>query len=184
MRAAGPVGAAGLVAGATLATATAATAATAGTAGTAASAQTPPGGVPGEPLIVLRTPIRLLDSRVSTPGGPAAKLQPGHSFGVTVPSLDGAPVVAAYLNVTITQTVGAGYLVVAPSDLSGERPLPPTSNINWSTSGVTLANLVLTAVGGENGVEVHAQGSGPTDVIVAPGLRPVHDVAQPAADYL
>jgi hypothetical protein len=154
MRAAGPVGAAGLVAGATLVTAT------------AAGAQTPPGSVPGQPLVVLRTAMRLLDSRVSTPGGPAGKLQPGHSFGVTVPSLDGNPVVAAYLNVTITQTVGAGYLVVAPSDLSGERPLPPTSNINWSTSGLTLANLVLTAVGGENGVEVHAEGSGPTDVIV------------------
>jgi hypothetical protein len=154
MRAAGPVGAAGLIAGATLGTAT------------AAGAQTPPGSVPGQPLVVLRTPMRLLDSRVSTPGGPAGKLQSGHSFGVTVPSLDGNPVVAAYLNVTITRTVGAGYLVVAPSDLSGERPMPATSNINWSTSGLTLANLVLTAVGGENGVEVRAEGSGPTDVIV------------------
>jgi hypothetical protein len=158
MRAAGPVGAVGLVAGTTLATAT--------VTAPAAGAATPPGSVPGQPLIVLQQPMRLLDSRVSTPGGPAGKLQPGHSFGVTVPSLDGSPVVAAYLNVTITQTVGAGYLVVVASDLSGQRPLPTTSNINWSTSGQTLANLVLTAVGGENGVMVHAEGSGPTDVIV------------------
>jgi hypothetical protein len=154
VHAAGPLGAAGLVAGTALAT------------GATAGAATPPGSVPGQPLLVLQQPMRLLDSRVSTPGHPAGKLQPGQSLGVTVPSLDGSLVVAAYLNVTITQTVGAGYLVVRPSDLSGERPLPPTSNINWSTSGVTLANLVLTAVGGENGVEVHAEGSGPTDVIV------------------
>ncbi len=73
---------------------------------------------------------------------------------------------AAYLNITITQTEGAGYLVVRGSDLSGERPLPPTSNINWSATGQTLANLVLTVVGGENGVEVHAEGSGPTHVVV------------------
>jgi hypothetical protein len=132
----------------------------------AASAASPPGAVPGQPLVVLLTPMRLLDSRVSTPGGPAGKLQPGQSFGVTVPSLDGNPVVAAYLNVTVTQTVGAGYLVVSASDLSGQRPRPATSNVNWSTTGQTLANLVLTAVGGENGVEVHAEGSGPTDVIV------------------
>src|SRR5262249_11115012 len=94
------------------------------------------------------------------------KLQPGQSFAVTVPSLDGSPVLAAYLNVTITQTVGAGYLVITASDLSGERPFPPTSNINWSTSGQTLANLVLTTVGGEKCVQVHAEGSGPTDVVV------------------
>ena len=131
-----------------------------------AAAASPPGSVLGEPLVILRSPMRLLDTRVSTPSRPAGKLAPGQSVGVTVPSLDGSPVVAAYLNLTITQTVGAGYLVVRGSDLSGERPLPPTSNINWSTSGQTLANLVLTAVGGENGVEIHAEGSGPTDVVV------------------
>jgi hypothetical protein len=135
------------------------------TAGPVAAA-TPPGSVPGQPLIILSTPMRLLDTRVSTPGGPAGQLRPGESVGVTVPSLDGGLLVAAYLNVTVTQTVGAGYLVVRASDLSGEKPLPPTSNVNWSANGQTLANLVLTAVGGENGVEIHAEGSGPTDVVV------------------
>jgi hypothetical protein len=154
MRAAGPLGAIGVIGAATLADAP------------VAGAQTPSGGIAGEPLILLRDPMRLVDTRVSLPGGGPAKLQPGQSMVVTVTSLDGGIVTAAYLNVTVTGTVGAGYLVVRGSDLSGERPLPPTSNINWSTGGQTLANLVLTSVGGENGVEVHCEGTGPTDVVV------------------
>ena len=76
-------------------------------------------------------------------------------------------VAAAFLNCTITETEGSGFLLLHPSDLSGEVPLPNTSNINWSTSGQTLANLVLTAIGGENAVEVHAGGlSGRTHVVV------------------
>jgi hypothetical protein len=154
MRVAAPAGAMGVLGGGILG------------AAAPAGAQPPPGSVPGEPLVILREPMRLVDTRVSSPDRPAGKLEPGQSLGVTVPSLDGSIVVAAYLNVTITQTVGAGYLVVRGSDLTGERPLPPTSNINWSVTGQTLANLVLTAVGGENGVEVHAEGSGPTSVVV------------------
>jgi hypothetical protein len=132
----------------------------------AAGAQTPSGGISGEPLIILRAPVRLADTRLSLPGRGAGKVEPGQSMGVTVTSLDGSIVTAAYLNVTVTGTVGAGYLVVRGSDLSGERPLPPTSNVNWSSSGQTLANLVLTSVGGENGVEIHCEGTGPTDVVV------------------
>ena len=56
--------------------------------------------------------------------------------------------------------------MVRASDLSGLHPLPPTSNINWSTNGQTLANLVITPVGGENTLEVHAGGSGRTHFIV------------------
>ena len=122
--------------------------------------------MPGQPLFILTQPMRLLDTRVSMPSGPAAKLQPGQTVGVTVPSLDGNIVIAAYLNITVTQTVGAGYLVVFAPDLSGQRPLPSTSNVNWSATGQTLANLVLTPVGGENGVGIHAAGTGPTDVVV------------------
>jgi len=45
-------------------------------------------------------------------------------------------------------------------------PLPETSNINWWTSGLTLANLTLSTVGGENALEVHCEGNGRTHVIV------------------
>jgi hypothetical protein len=42
----------------------------------------------------------------------------------------------------------------------------PTSNINWQPTNQTLANLVLTTVGGENALEVHCDGGGRTHIIV------------------
>jgi hypothetical protein len=124
---------------------------------------TPPG-----PLVTLFEPVRAYDSRDS--GGPlaGAKLRSGESVLVTIPvgQEDGGFVVAVFVNCTITDTEGFGYLVVRGSDLSGERPLPPTSNVNWSTNGQTLANLALCTLGGENAIEVHAGGNGRAHVIV------------------
>ena len=111
---------------------------------------------------MLREPVRLFDSRSTPASLGGGKLAAGNSVAVTVvtdlPSNQFLG--AAFLNCTVTDTEGAGYLVIRPSDLSGEIPLPPTSNINWSTNGQTLANLVLSAIGGENAVEVHAGGVG------------------------
>ena len=114
------------------------------------------------PLVVLRSPERLFDSRLTPPSLGGGKLATGNSVAVTVVTdLPANQIItAAFINCTITDTEGSGFLVIRPSDLSGEVPLPPTSNINWSTSGLILANLVLTAIGGENAVEVHAGGAG------------------------
>ena len=60
------------------------------------------------------------------------------------PAFESGVALAVFANVTITQTEGSGFLVVTGADLSGERPEAETSNINWSTNGQTLANLVLT----------------------------------------
>jgi hypothetical protein len=73
---------------------------------------------------------------------------------------------AVYINITVTDTLGGGYIVVRPSDPTGEKPLPPTSNVNWSTNGQTLANLAFVAIGDETYIEVHAGGAGSTHVIV------------------
>ena len=73
---------------------------------------------------------------------------------------------AAFLNVTITETEGSGFLRVSGTDSSGERPIPVTSNVNWSQNGQTLANLVLTTVGSEAGVDIFAGGAGRTHVVV------------------
>jgi hypothetical protein len=128
-----------------------------------AQAQTPTAG----PLVALLTPVRVFDSRVDSPFPGHRKLQSGESVGVSIgPAVGGTFPPAVFLNVTITETEGAGYLVVFASDLSGERPIPSTSNINWSTSGTTLANFALSAVGGENTVAVHCDGGGRTHVIV------------------
>lgn len=113
-------------------------------------------------------PNRVFDSRVNVGPLNGQKLQAGESVAVTVPAEieDGVVAIAMILNVTVTQTEGKGYLVIRGSDLSGERPLPDTSNVNWYGPGQTVANLVFTDVGGENAVEVHNAGTGATHVIV------------------
>ena len=135
-----------------------------------AAAQTPPAQpAPSGSLVTLVTPVRVFDSRVDSPFPGHRKLQSGESVGVFIsPAFGGQDVIAtaAFLNVTITETEGAGYLVVYASDLTGERPVPSTSNINWWMSGLTLANLALTAVGGENAVAVRCDGGGRTHVVV------------------
>jgi len=131
------------------------------TLGRAAPAQMPPSG----PVVALATPVRVYDSRTDPILPGRRKLQSGDSVIVTVFGFEGFAT-AVFLNVTITQTEAAGYLVVFASDPSGERPLPSTSTINWSTSGVTLANFAVSAVGAENGVVVHCDGGGRTHVVV------------------
>jgi len=136
------------------------------TMGSIARAAQVPQQVTG-PVFVLVEPVRVFDSRVASPAIGGGKLVSGNSIGVSVGGVAGTGDPAAvYVNITITDTEGAGFILVRASDLSGERPLPKTSNINWSQDGQTLANLVLTAVGGENTLEIHAGGSGRTHFIV------------------
>ncbi|TML14928.1 MAG: hypothetical protein E6G39_07670 [Actinobacteria bacterium] len=119
-------------------------------------------------VVALADPVRVFDSRTAPPSLGGGKLVTGTSLGVSVGGITPSDVVAAavFVNVTVTDTEGRGYLVVRASDLKGDRPLPPTSNVNWSADGQTVANLVITAVGGENTLEVHAGGSGRTHFIV------------------
>ena len=100
---------------------------------------------PSGPLITLLTPLRIYDSRTDTVLLGGAKLAAGNAITVAVSVPDETRLLmAAFLNVTITETEGAGFLRVSGTDSSGERPVPVTSNINWSQAGQTLANLVLT----------------------------------------
>jgi hypothetical protein len=127
----------------------------------------PPGGRTGQ-LITLVTPTRVFDSRTASPAIGGGKLASGNAVGIPVSggTLDGSGVSVAFVNCTITDTEGSGYLTITQSDLTGELPPPRTSNINWSTSGQTLANLVLTAVGGESTISVACGGNGRTHFII------------------
>ncbi len=119
------------------------------------------------PLVVLTTPVRLYDSRTDAVPLGGAKLASGNSVNVTAAGFGASGfLVAAFINLTVTQTEGFGFLRVNGSDLSGERPVPKTSNVNWSAPNQTLANLALTTVGGENGIEVFCGGAGKTHVVV------------------
>ena len=112
--------------------------------------------------------MRVFDSRTASPAIGGGKLASGNAVGIPVSggTLDGSGVSVAFVNCTITDTEGSGYLTITQSDLSGELPPPLTSNINWSTSGQTLANLVLTAVGGESTISVACGGNGRTHFII------------------
>ncbi len=121
----------------------------------------------GGELITLLTPLRIYDSRTDTVLLGGAKLAAGQAITVAVSVPDETRfLMAAFLNVTITETEGSGFLRVHGSDSSGERPVPVTSNINWSQNGQTLANLALTTVGSEAGVDIFAGGGGRTHVVV------------------
>jgi hypothetical protein len=122
---------------------------------------------PAGQVVALRTPVRVYDSRTDLVPLGGAKLGPGGHVIVTVsPATESQFVSAVFLNCSITETEGSGFLVLRPSDGSGTLPFPSTSNINWWASGLTLGNAALVAVGSEFGIEVNCRGAGRTHVIV------------------
>jgi hypothetical protein len=123
------------------------------------------------PVHVLIEPVRVFDSRTTPTSSGGGRLSSGRSigvpFGAAVDAVSpGDSPAAVWANITVTGTLGAGYLVVRPSDPTGLAPLPNTSNVNWSMDGQTLANLLLVAIGDETYIEIHCGGTGSTHVIV------------------
>jgi hypothetical protein len=98
----------------------------------------------------------LLDTRQGAP------LQGGATAALATAGAGGMPngVVAVVLNITATNTSGAGYLSAYPS--GGTRP--DTSVLNAERAGQTLANLATVPVGPDGKVTLFA--SATTDVIV------------------
>jgi hypothetical protein len=123
---------------------------------------------PPSRVVTLRSPLRVFDSRRNAFPTFGAKLDSGQGIGVPVSTAYIGDDVAesVFVNCTVTSTEGSGFLIIWAGDLTGEVPDPDTSNINWSTSGQTLANLTLTAVGGENTIAVQCKGGGRTHVII------------------
>lgn len=108
------------------------------------------GGVPGgDGLFVPQAPSRAMDTRST-----ASPLPPGSAICAAVG--DGAAVAA---NVTLTDTWGAGYLTAWPA----ATPMPPTSNINSTSGGETVANGMIARRSGQ-GVAVY--GSGGANVLI------------------
>ena len=108
--------------------------------------------------------------RARTDVSPGRKFESGDRIAVSLgPVVIGLPALqeasAVFVNLTITETEGAGFLVVTGSDATGQVPEPTTSNINWWSTGQTLANLVLTPLGFENSISIGCAGVGRTHVI-------------------
>jgi hypothetical protein len=84
-------------------------------------------------------PARVYDSR-NSPLGPLNNGQ-GRTLVTGYESLDPPPI-AVTLNLTVTQTVGAGWLALFPADI----PFAGTSSINWFGNNQDLANNAFVAI--------------------------------------
>lgn len=106
-------------------------------------------GTGGDGLVPL-TPRRLLDTRSA-----GARLAAGAATAVTTPAAPGG---AAVLNLTMTESVGAGFLTAYPAAGDGScdpasRPLASAVN---AAAGATVANLAQVGVGGGGVVCLYA----------------------------
>ncbi len=123
-----------------------------------------PVGVGYTPLV----PARAIDTRGNVRPGD------GSMTNVTVTNVVGAPTgaTAVILNVTATNTTGAGFVTVFPTGTAR----PSTSNLNVDHPGQTRANLVIVPIGADGKVSLFTQTS--TDLIVD-----VFGFFTPAANY-
>lgn len=102
------------------------------------------------------TPVRLLDTRLSgqtLTGGSQLSMQVAGMAGIA------GSAVAALLNVTVTDTSAAGYLLAYAGSVPGS-----TSNLNWAP-GQTMANLVSAPFDPGGALSLY-NSAGSTDVIV------------------
>lgn len=118
-------------------------------------------GIAAEPPLVptsrfvALSPTRLLDTRTGL-GADARKLGPGGSVQLMVAGRAGIPdagIAAVALNVTATESDGAGYVTVWPTG----SPLPIVSNLNLERAGQTMANLVIVPPGPDGSVSLYTQ---------------------------
>jgi hypothetical protein len=120
-------------------------------------------------------PTRLLDTRDGT-GAPKGKVAALSTVSLQVTGVGGVAasgVAAVVLNVTATETTGAGYITVFPAG----GALPLASSLNIAHSNETVANLVTVRVGSGGRVSIFTQGGGHLVADVAGYYEPVGPVS-------
>ena len=108
----------------------------------------------GPSAFVADGPTRIMDTRDGT--GVPAGLRPresGIDLHIDVP----ADATAVVLNVTITESIAAGYLQVFPT--GGGVP-GASSNLNVPGPGATIANLVIVPIGDNDSVTLYSHAGG------------------------
>lgn len=115
-------------------------------------------------LVPLEAPIRLLDTRL--PRGSSIptprKMEPGRTEFLLPLSSWIPQASAVFVNCTVTETEGSGYLVLHGS----KGGLPSTSNINWYASDQTVGNTALVRLTNHEQLAVSCRGAGPTHVVI------------------
>jgi hypothetical protein len=107
--------------------------------------------------VELVAPVRIQDSRTDEPD----KYDTTASDTLAVPGLAGKS--GVILNITVTETEGAGFFRVA-EDI---EPTPSTSNINWYADGQTVANLAIVKITPPTaGISVQGGGDGRAHLII------------------
>jgi hypothetical protein len=81
------------------------------------------------------------------------------AVNLKVAGVNGVPAgaTAIVLNLTVTQTVGGGFVAAYPGPAS--NPVPSVSNINWATSNVTQAGLAIVPIGSDGTVNLYVHGA-------------------------
>jgi hypothetical protein len=108
------------------------------------------------------TPRRILDTRTGNGGFPIRRVSQGSALALQVLGRGGVPTIgvgAVVLNVTVTNTSGAGFVTAYPGGLRR----PNASNLNFMR-GQTVANLVQVGVGADGKVDLYVGGAS-ADVI-------------------
>lgn len=68
---------------------------------------------------------------------------------------------AAVINLTVTETVAAGYVAVFPANVAW----PGNSSINWSDPNQNIANTAITGIDPSSQIKIRG-GANPTHVII------------------
>jgi hypothetical protein len=124
-------------------------------------------------LNLLPAPRRAYDSRPGgspTPGGNGALLAGGsRAINLTQGTANGvlgaavpAGASAALISLTVTRTVGGGYLGV----FSNAVAYPGNSNVNWTASGQDVAVTTVTAVDAAGACRVQNGPGATTDLVI------------------
>jgi beta-lactamase class A len=105
-------------------------------------------------FVAASPPQRLLDTRLTSP-----LVGAGSVATITVPSLDGWPPRAAFLNITADGAADSGYLTAFPAD----QAVPATSTVNY-TPGRSTASAATVAASADSRISVYA--SAPVAIVV------------------
>ncbi len=119
------------------------------------------GGTQADAIFTPITPTRILDSRSGPQYTTAFASDTARVVQVTNGGTIPNSAVAAVMNVTVTDTVGPGHVIVWPGDVVTP---PVVSNLNFGT-GTTVPNLVMVRLGAANGDVKMLVHGGPADLI-------------------